>query len=222
MLLVRHGHAASKREWQADDKIRPLDEQGLVEAEALVPFVASLAPARILSSPFLRCTQSMGPLSQALGLEIENSASLTPEAGTAARKLVLGVSAHASGPVVVCTHGEVIHDLQSNLGKHAPSNFNAQAQREKGSIWVLERSSGRFVSAHYMAPSWCLPSRPRARRGGEREPGRRWGRVPAFGSAVIRVQLIDYGNSLMTALCQTAGHSARSVLRRARSPAISW
>jgi 8-oxo-dGTP diphosphatase len=150
VLLVRHGHAGTKRQWPGDDEIRPLDAQGLVEAQALVPLLASLAPGRILSSPFLRCVQSMAPLGEALGLEVENSPSLTPDAGTAANKLVLGVSAHGSGAVVVCTHGEVIHDLQSSLGKQAPPNFNAHAPREKASIWELERTSGRFVSAIYI------------------------------------------------------------------------
>jgi 8-oxo-(d)GTP phosphatase len=153
VLLVRHGHAGTKRQWPGDDEFRPLDAQGLVAAQALVPLLASLAPARILSSPFLRCAQSMAPLGHALGMEVESSPSLTPDAGRAARKLVLGVSAHGSGAVVVCTHGEVIHDLQSSLGKQAPPNFNTHAPREKASIWMLERSSGRFVSASYILPS---------------------------------------------------------------------
>lgn len=58
--------------------------------------------------------------------------------------------------MVVCTHGEVIHQLQASLGKQAPHNFNADAPREKASVWVLERSSGRFVSARYILPPTAL------------------------------------------------------------------
>jgi 8-oxo-(d)GTP phosphatase len=160
VLLVRHGHAGTKRQWPDSDELRPLDADGLVEAQALVPLLGSLAPARILSSPFLRCVQSMAPLGHALGLDVETSTSLTPDAGTAARKLALGVATQGSGAVVVCTHGEVIHDLQSRLGKLAPPNFNAHAPREKASIWVLERTSGRFVSARYILPAGVDSAQP--------------------------------------------------------------
>jgi phosphohistidine phosphatase SixA len=152
VLLVRHGHAGTKRQSVGDDSLRPLDGQGFAEAQALVALVAPYTPERIISSPFLRCVQSVAPLAQATGITTRNSPSLTPESGAAASVLALNVGTRGTGAVVLCTHGEVIHYLQSRFGRDGPSNFNADAPREKGSVWVLERGAHGFVGATYLAP----------------------------------------------------------------------
>jgi phosphohistidine phosphatase SixA len=157
VLLVRHGHAGTKRQSVGEDSLRPLNEQGFAEAQALVSLVAPYAPARIISSPFLRCLQSVTPLAQATGNAIRSSPSLIPDAGAAASVLALNVGTPATGAVVLCTHGEVIHYLQSRFGPDGPSNFNADAPREKGSVWVLERGGHGFVGATYLAPPALRP-----------------------------------------------------------------
>jgi phosphohistidine phosphatase SixA len=158
VLLVRHGHAGSKRQWAGDDSARPLNEMGLAEARALVPVLVALAPVRIISSPFQRCLQSIAPLADALGSSVQRSPSLLPDAGAAAANLALNVSFNGSGSVVLCTHGEVIHDMQSRLGLDGAPNFNVDAPREKASVWILERTDRRFVGATYLAPPIILPS----------------------------------------------------------------
>jgi 8-oxo-(d)GTP phosphatase len=152
VLLVRHGHAGTKRRSARKDRLRPLNEQGLAEAESLVPLLAPYQPLRIISSPFLRCRQSVSPLAHAMGLSVRESSSLVPDAGAAAAILALNVSFNGKGTIVLCTHGEVIHDLQSRLGPDGPANFTTDAPREKGSVWVLEREDRRFVSATYLSP----------------------------------------------------------------------
>jgi phosphohistidine phosphatase SixA len=152
VLLVRHGHAGAKRQWHGDDGFRPLDAQGLAQAAALVDLLTPFSPARILSSPFLRCVQTVTPLADAYGIPIERSQSLVPEAGGAATQLARGVSLDGPGAVVLCTHGEVIHHMQSQLGHHGPPDFGPASLREKGSVWVLERCDGRFIEAAYLHP----------------------------------------------------------------------
>jgi 8-oxo-(d)GTP phosphatase len=154
VLLVRHGHAGTKRQRRRDDGLRPLNRQGFAEAAALSRLLIPYAPVRIVSSPFLRCTQTVTPLATALGLPIEESADLLPEAGAGARLLALAVSVNGvdSGAVVMCTHGEVIHDLQLHLGRDGPPSFTADSPREKGSVWALAPEGGRFVGATYLPP----------------------------------------------------------------------
>jgi 8-oxo-dGTP diphosphatase len=152
VLLVRHGHAGTKRHWDGDDSFRPLNEQGLAESVALADLIAPFTPARIVSSPFLRCIQSIAPLADAMEIEVERSQSLVPEAGAAATSLALGVSTPTSGAVVLCTHGEVLHAMQTILGKGGLTSFGPEAPREKASIWVLDRIDGHFVSATYLQP----------------------------------------------------------------------
>jgi phosphohistidine phosphatase SixA len=157
VLLVRHGHAGTKRHWDGDDSFRPLNEQGFAEAAALAQLIASFSPARIVSSPFLRCVQSVAPLSQAFEIQVERSQSLVPEAGDAATSLALGITSYTPGAVVLCTHGEVIRDVQANLRRGCLDSFGPDGPREKASVWVLERIDGQFVSSTYLPPPRMLP-----------------------------------------------------------------
>jgi 8-oxo-dGTP diphosphatase len=152
VLLLRHGHAGAKRQWHGDDGFRPLDAQGLAQAAALVDLLAPFTPARILSSPFLRCVQTVTPLGDAHGITIERSPSLVPEAGADATLLARGVSIDGPGAIVLCTHGEVIHDMQARLAHDGPPDFGPASLREKGSVWVLDRTDGRFAEAAYLPP----------------------------------------------------------------------
>ena len=91
ILLVRHGHAGSKHSWVGEDGLRPLSQRGRAEAEALVELLEPHAPGRIVSSPLIRCLQTVRPLAEALGLTVEQSDALRPGAGTAATTLARGV-----------------------------------------------------------------------------------------------------------------------------------
>ena len=157
VLLVRHGHAGSKRHWEDDDSFRPLNEQGLAESVALSDLITPFAPTRILSSPFRRCMQSVAPLARALQIHVEQSTSLIPDAGSAATSLALGVTAQTAGPVVLCTHGEVIRDMQVILAQACMGSFRPDGPREKASVWVLDRVDGQFVSASYLPPPRTVP-----------------------------------------------------------------
>ena len=150
MLLVRHGHAGAKRQWHGDDGFRLLDAQGLAQAAALVDLLAPFTPTRILSSPFLRCVQTVTPLGDAHGIPIERSPSLVPQAGAAATLLARGVSIDGPGAIVLCTHGEVIHDMQAQLAHDGLPDFGPASLREKGSVWLLDRTDGRFTGACYL------------------------------------------------------------------------
>jgi 8-oxo-dGTP diphosphatase len=152
VLLVRHGHAGTKRHWRGDDSFRPLDAQGFAEAEGLAASLASFDPVRVLSSPYLRCVQTVTPLAESLGLRIERAQSLVPDAGAAATLLAREVSSEGNGAVVLCTHGEVIHEMQARLVADGISSFGPTSLREKGSVWVLDRHAGRFVGARHIPP----------------------------------------------------------------------
>ena len=63
LLLVRHAHAHARKEWSGDDRLRPLSANGLRQAEGLIAVFGNFArPSRVLSSPYLRCMQTVEPL----------------------------------------------------------------------------------------------------------------------------------------------------------------
>ena len=151
ILLVRHGHAGSKAAWVGDDARRPLSEHGRDEAVALVGLLGAYAPVRILSSPLLRCLQTVEPLAIELGVAVEESALLVPDAGAAALGFVRSLH-DQEGAVVVCTHGEVIQEVQVAFRDDGVPGVGRQRGRAKASTWVLELTDGKVTAARYLRP----------------------------------------------------------------------
>ena len=70
LFLVRHAKAGKRSEWKEDDSTRPLDEKGWAQANAIGVRIAALSPTSLVSSPFLRCSQTLEPLATLTGLTV--------------------------------------------------------------------------------------------------------------------------------------------------------
>ena len=70
IYVVRHAKAGSRSAWTEDDRIRPLSENGWEQAKALGQLLVRLSPSVLLSSPYLRCIQTLEPLSELCGLPV--------------------------------------------------------------------------------------------------------------------------------------------------------
>lgn len=104
-VLVRHASAGDRRDWDADDRLRPLDARGRRQARQLVKLLRPFGIRRVVSSPYLRCVETVQPLAAALGLQVEEDDRLAEGAGRAATDLL------AEDGVVLCTHGDVVEEL---------------------------------------------------------------------------------------------------------------
>jgi phosphohistidine phosphatase SixA len=109
ILLVRHASAGDRDAWSGDDRLRPLDERGLRQAEAVVSLAAPYQVDRILSSPAVRCIQTVEPLADARGLEVEVRDELSEDRQTDGAVLVrsldgvnAAVSCHGGLSEAVC------------------------------------------------------------------------------------------------------------------------
>ena len=71
LLLIRHALAGHRNAWEGDDRVRPVDDRGRLQSDALVDALAAFQIDRIVSSPYLRCVQTVEPLAEARELEIE-------------------------------------------------------------------------------------------------------------------------------------------------------
>lgn len=157
VLLVRHGHAGSKASWTGDDRERPLSARGAAGAQALVHILAPYRPVRVLSSPLLRCRQTVEPVAAQLDLPVELADRLGPESPKQAVSFIRDVAQEGPGPVVVCTHGEVIQVVQAGFPPRLVRGAKAST-RAKGSTWVLEYAGRRLLSARYLpAPRFGAP-----------------------------------------------------------------
>lgn len=156
MLLVRHAHARSRKDWSGDDRRRPLSAQGLRQADGLVAVVHRLGPpGRVFSSPFLRCTQTMEPLCQSLGVDLEEA----PEVSEGERAAAISfVRRYAGTDVAVCTHGDVIAEILVSLADEDRVDLGPNPKQAKSSVWALEGSDGHFTRATYYPPVVSSPS----------------------------------------------------------------
>jgi broad specificity phosphatase PhoE len=150
VLLIRHAHAAARRDWDGDDRRRPLTDKGRRQALALPKTLESYAPQRILSSPYRRCIETVGALASHFGLTVELTEALAEGSGPFALDLVRAV---ADEKIAVCTHGDVIPDILVPLADEDRVDLGHHPKQAKGSTWVLEHADQRFVRATYLPPA---------------------------------------------------------------------
>ncbi|HEY3725282.1 MAG TPA: phosphoglycerate mutase family protein [Acidimicrobiia bacterium] len=146
-FVVRHAKAGSRRRFEGDDTLRPLSRNGLRQAEGIAELLAHRGIARILTSPFTRCVQTVEPLASRLGLTLE----IDDELGEGHRwDHALEIIEGAPEPVALCSHGDVIGDLMHHLAARGVPLDDDRI--EKGSTWVLQVEEGEIVKARYLPP----------------------------------------------------------------------
>ena len=104
-VLLRHASAGDKRHWTGDDRLRPLDARGGRQAAELIELLRPLGLRRVVTSPYVRCVETVEPLAAALGLPVEHDDRLGEGTGAAAAELL------REDGVVACTHGDVVDAL---------------------------------------------------------------------------------------------------------------
>jgi 8-oxo-dGTP diphosphatase len=150
VLLIRHGHAGQRRDWAGDDRLRPLSPRGRRQARGLVGLLGNWSPQRILSSPYLRCVQTVEPMASDLSLRVEPTEELSEGRSSTALAIVRALS---DEKVALCTHGDIIPDVLVSLVDEDRLDLGPRPRQAKGSAWVLEATGGRFVRATYVAPA---------------------------------------------------------------------
>jgi 8-oxo-(d)GTP phosphatase len=149
VYLVRHAKAGNRGEWAKPDHLRPLSENGKQQAEQLVAMLDGSPIERLISSPHVRCVQTLEPLASERGLTLEESEDLAEGAGPA-RALAL-LSKVSEKPTVLCSHGDVIEEVLQHLSAEGLELPDPPPLR-KGSTWVLETEGDGFVGARYLPP----------------------------------------------------------------------
>ena len=148
IYLVRHARAGSRQRWKKDDALRPLSKVGRAQAVGIARTLSRRHIDRIISSPYVRCVQTVEPLATKLGIAIETSDALAEGAPLAeALRLVEKV---LDQDVALCTHGEVIRELIDHYARHGVKLRDHRM--EKGSIWVLEVEHREVTAAWYIPP----------------------------------------------------------------------
>jgi 8-oxo-dGTP diphosphatase len=148
VYLVRHAKAGSRRAWSGDDALRPLSKAGRAQARALAERLEGNGVERVVSSHYVRCRETVTPLAERVGVELEVADGLA-EGVSLAESLQL-VDKMLTQEVVLCTHGDVLGNLlmhYSHLGIDLGDD-----RIEKASVWQLEVVDGEVRGARYVPP----------------------------------------------------------------------
>ena len=136
--LIRHAKAKGRDEWPGDDAERPLKKSGRRQAAKIAELFDDAAPARIISSPAIRCVETITPLAERFSCEVT-----VDDLYFEGRRIVLPAE---EGVTVICAHGDNIPDL---LGRLKLQWY----QCAKASTWRLELDDDqKVVDAQYIEP----------------------------------------------------------------------
>ena len=150
IYLVRHAKAGERNVWEGDDQLRPLSGRGHLQARGLLDVFADAQFDRLLSSPYVRCMETVVPLSGERGVAIEPVDALA-EGATLHEALAL-VGKHAAHGAMFCTHGDVIPMLLAHYAQQG-IDIDTTPQWPKGSTWALETdATGEVVGISYIPP----------------------------------------------------------------------
>lgn len=190
VVLLRHAWAGDRDEYEGDDRERPLDAYGRRQAEALPTALAAQgviaalrsrgpgeergAPPVLVSSPLVRCHDTLEPLASAIGTTVELDEDLAevappvrsqdgwPDAawlGTRAVRALdrAALTAGEEATVVVCSHGEVLPALLAVIAarsdREVPATVDLTAKAlPKGAAWVLDAARDRDWVTELAAP----------------------------------------------------------------------
>jgi phosphohistidine phosphatase SixA len=133
LLLIRHATAGDPAAWTGDDRARPVDEDGRAQAAGLVDSLADRPLTRILTSPYLRCVQTVEPLARTRGLPLEYRHELGDDARP---EEALALMRKLTDEAALCVHGDLIQEL---LGEELKKGAVAAVEVTADGLAVRER-----------------------------------------------------------------------------------
>jgi broad specificity phosphatase PhoE len=149
LYVVRHAAAGDRSAWTQPDDLRPLSPRGAKQAAALRDQLVDAGLKRLVSSPSVRCVDTLRPLGEAMGIEVEVDDRLAEGAGGDGALDLLAEL--ASAPAAICSHGDVIPDLLDALVARGV-RFHDELRWQKGSTWELTCNGSGVISARYLPP----------------------------------------------------------------------
>jgi 8-oxo-dGTP pyrophosphatase MutT (NUDIX family) len=143
VYLIRHTKAGDRTVWPEPDELRPISRAGLRQARQLADRLADVGFTRLVSSPALRCIQTLEPLADATGVDIM----VAPELSEGERPDGVGawvMAAAADGPAALCTHGNMVQGaIETLIADGVPVGGSGTVAFRKGSAWRLDVFDGR-------------------------------------------------------------------------------
>ena len=149
IFLVRHAKAGSRSQFDGPDWLRPLTPPGQQQARGLLTLFQRAKFEHIISSPYVRCMETVVPLASHHRLAVEPHDALAE--GSPIEAVVDLIDQHIDAGVVLCSHGDIIPMALAHF-KTLGVKIDGDGRCEKGSTWVIEGALNRSAAAEYWSP----------------------------------------------------------------------
>lgn len=152
VFLVRHAAAGDRSKWKGDDAERPITEKGAAQAAAIADILGEVGIDRIVSSPYLRCRQTVEPLAERLSVELETSKHLAE--GAPGKRGLEWIQSLSGLNTVLCSHGDMIPEYLNRLARRGMElrSPHGYFDCKKASIWTVHFHDGTPAEAIYQPP----------------------------------------------------------------------
>jgi 8-oxo-dGTP diphosphatase len=153
LIILRHTKALERGDWDEEDSQRTLDEIGFDQAQLLIKHLEPFAIDEIYTSNYLRCVQTVTPLSHSRGLNVTQVPSLNEE--TFNEDPLRSVSfANAlkqdEKNILICSHNPVIPTMLRGILNTKLKNRDL-IKLEPGDAWIVHRVRGEIVGLDYLS-----------------------------------------------------------------------
>lgn len=149
LYVVRHAKAGERRLWKGEDIDRPLSKIGRKQSELVGKRLAKSGPGVLLSSPYVRCIQTLEPLGTLTSQKVVVDQRLCEDEPF---EPVLELLREVPARTVMSTHGDIIPAVMQALTRRG-MKMNTPPDWRKAAIWVLKRNKrGDIVAATVRPP----------------------------------------------------------------------
>jgi phosphohistidine phosphatase SixA len=145
--LVRHADAGL-RTATPEDRLRSLSVEGWRQVQALTSWLQPGPLGRVLSSPYVRCVQTVERIAAGDGHDVVLKDELAEGSELGA---LLDLLAEVPEGSILCTHGDMLKAVISWL-EGDQALLRGPACVDKGVVWVLSRVGCRFPQAAPIPP----------------------------------------------------------------------
>lgn len=150
LLVVRHAHALPRGSWEQADPLRPLSDAGRRRVRRLVPILDAYAPTRLVTSPSVRCYDTLEPYARHRRLPLVTKKGLSEEGfeqdpRRAARQLDRALA--AAEPIALCTHGPLLGPLLTTVLERAGDDLSGSARRVLTRLVEVKLDKGEVLAA---------------------------------------------------------------------------
>ena len=141
LVVLRHGKAAARSD-DLEDLDRPLTPVGVQQAKALEPVLDAYGVSRVVSSPALRCAQTVEPYAHSISTFIEIDERLSENTRATDVQRSIDSIIDRKRPVVLCSHRPTLPWIFDAIGTDSYDLGTGEGivvHHRKGTVFAVEK-----------------------------------------------------------------------------------